>query len=45
MKNTLVQKILASGESMREPGDTGQDADSLWPREDIFCGRHDHDSH
>ena len=42
MRNTLVQKILASGEKMREPGERHNSDDELWPREDVFCHRHGH---
>ncbi|MFK7817351.1 MAG: amidohydrolase family protein [Planctomycetaceae bacterium] len=45
MRATLVQKILMSGEKMREPGVGDGDPAMLWPREDLFCGHgsHDHD--
>ena len=45
MRNTLVQKILTSGEAMREPGDSDVSEAELWPREDIFCHSHDHHAH
>jgi imidazolonepropionase-like amidohydrolase len=34
----LVQKILASGESMREPGESYVLERDLWPRHDEYCG-------
>lgn len=43
MRSTLVQKILMSGEKMREPGVGDGDPAALWPREDLFCHGHDHD--
>lgn len=43
MRNTLIQKILDSGESMRAPGQGDDDPSRLWPREDLFCHGHDHD--
>lgn len=47
MRGTLIQKILISGEKMREPGVGDGDPAALWPREDLFCGHHhhDHDDH
>jgi N-acetylglucosamine-6-phosphate deacetylase len=39
IRSTLVQKILASGESMRSPEESKKPDDELWPREDIFCRR------
>jgi imidazolonepropionase-like amidohydrolase len=45
MRATLVQKILASGEAMRAPGEADADEKDLWPREDIFCHRHSHEGH
>jgi imidazolonepropionase-like amidohydrolase len=36
-RNVLVQKILASGESMRAPGKNSKVDEELWPREDVFC--------
>ena len=42
MRATLVQKILMSGEKMREPGVGDGDPAALWPREDLFCGHHGH---
>ncbi len=43
MRTTLIQKILASGEAMRKPGEGDNDPASLWPRHDEFCHHHDHD--
>jgi imidazolonepropionase-like amidohydrolase len=39
MRTKLVQKILASGEKMQQPGedDKNEDDSRLWPREDVFC--------
>ena len=37
VRATLVQKILASGESMREPGESYVLERDLWPRFDEFC--------
>ncbi len=45
VRTTLIQKILDSGEPMREPGEGDGDPASLWPREDLFCHGHDHDDH
>lgn len=42
---TLIQKILASGESMLLPGERHNKEETLWPRDDIFCHRHDHHGH
>jgi imidazolonepropionase-like amidohydrolase len=42
MRAALVQRILASGEAMVEPGESTGRQRELWPREDIFCGRHRH---
>ncbi len=36
-RNTLIQKILKSGEKMHEPGERDADPSSLWPRFDEFC--------
>jgi N-acetylglucosamine-6-phosphate deacetylase len=43
MRAALVQRVLASGASMAELGDDPRPAETLWPREDLFCGHHDHD--
>lgn len=45
MRNTLVQKILASGEKMKEDGDSDKEESELWPRDDLFCHGHDHGAH
>ena len=38
MRTTLIQKILASGETMKKPGEKDKkDESGLWPREDVFC--------
>ncbi|MCH7729451.1 MAG: amidohydrolase family protein, partial [Planctomycetes bacterium] len=42
LRATLIQKILASGQPMQKPGERKKDPSELWPREDIFCGRHTH---
>ena len=43
MRNTLIQKILASRETMRPEGEGDGDPAALWPREDLFCHGHRHD--
>jgi len=43
LRNELVQKILASGDAMRKPGDKDVDPAELWPRHDEFCHGHGHD--
>lgn len=45
IRNTLIQKILDSGEPMLKPGEEDVDPASLWPREDEFCHGHDHGGH
>jgi len=45
MRAALVQRILASGETMAEPGESTGRQRELWPREDIFCGHHRHLMH
>jgi len=45
MRNALVQKILASDEKMKEEGEADKEESDFWPRDDIFCHRHDHGSH
>jgi N-acetylglucosamine-6-phosphate deacetylase len=42
LKARLVQRVLASGEPAAAPG---EDAEVRWPREDLFCGHHDHGDH
>ncbi|MBX9790658.1 MAG: amidohydrolase family protein [Pirellulales bacterium] len=41
----LVQKILASGEDPAGPGESRASRRVDWPREDLFCGHHDHEEH
>jgi N-acetylglucosamine-6-phosphate deacetylase len=41
-RRVLVQKILASGLEMLEPGEEMNDDSELWPRHDAFCHGHDH---
>jgi N-acetylglucosamine-6-phosphate deacetylase len=36
-RNVLVQKILASGETMRSTAESPENEEALWPREDEFC--------
>ncbi|MBI2478023.1 MAG: amidohydrolase family protein [Planctomycetia bacterium] len=45
MRNTLVQKILASGEKMKTDDEATKEESDLWPRDDLFCHGHDHGSH
>lgn len=45
MRAALVQRILASGEPMAEPGESAGRQRELWPREDIFCGHNRHLMH
>lgn len=42
IKARLIQRVLASGEAAAAPGEGAED---LWPREDLFCGHHDHGDH
>ena len=42
VRNTLVQKILGSGEEMAAEGEANVDESDLWPRADLFCHGHDH---
>jgi imidazolonepropionase-like amidohydrolase len=42
MRNTLIQKILTSGEKMRGVGEDDDDPSALWPRHDEFCHAHGH---
>ncbi|MBW3599759.1 MAG: amidohydrolase, partial [Planctomycetes bacterium] len=46
-KEQLIQKVLGSGAPMREADeeDEQQLFRLLWPREDLYCGRHGHDGH
>lgn len=41
-RNTLIQKILESGEDMREPGERELDPAAMWPRQDEFCHHFSH---
>ncbi len=43
MRAALVQRILASGDDPAGPGDSRTARRVQWPREDLFCGHHDHD--
>ena len=43
MRNTLIQKILTSGEKMRGVGEDDDDPSAMWPRHDEFCHAHGHD--
>lgn len=44
-RNTLIQKILKSGEKMRGADDgDNDDPSAMWPRHDEYC-RHSHDDH
>lgn len=36
-RNTLIQKILSSGEGMRKQGEVDSDPADLWPRYDEYC--------
>lgn len=42
-RNTLIQKVLASGRPMLKPGERQSTISSLWPRHDEFCHHGDHD--
>jgi len=42
MRATLVQKVLSSGEGMRELGESYVIERDLWPRDDVFCHAHPH---
>ena len=39
-RNRLVQKVLASGQEMRDEGEKDDEDSWLWPREDTFCHPH-----
>ena len=39
-RNRLVQKVLTSGQEMRDEGDQDDEDSWLWPREDTFCHPH-----
>lgn len=43
MRSELVQKILLTEAEMAGPGEERSVQRTLWPREDLFCGHHDHD--
>jgi N-acetylglucosamine-6-phosphate deacetylase len=43
LRAALVQAVLRSGDEMVKPGEEDVDEADLWPREDLFCGRHGHD--
>jgi N-acetylglucosamine-6-phosphate deacetylase len=46
MHRVLVQKILASGAAMLQPGEDDGEDKQLWPRHDIYCGHaHGHGNH
>ena len=45
MRQTLVAKILASGQEMEKQGEGKVDEAALWPRDDLFCFPHDDDQH
>ncbi len=44
MYSRLVQKILDSGESVRNDDSRNDDPQNMWPRYDEFCGSHIHGS-
>ena len=41
-RNTLIQKVLSSGEEMRSVGERDFDPAALWPRYDEFCHHFSH---
>jgi imidazolonepropionase-like amidohydrolase len=41
-RNTLIQKILNSGEEMRQPGERDRNPSELWPRFDEYCSHFKH---
>lgn len=41
-RNSLIQKVLASGQKMEAGSKETIDPAKLWPRYDEFCGHHDH---
>lgn len=45
MRNQLIQKILASGESMRGVDEADDDPSAMWVRHDEYCRAHAHRSH
>ncbi|MFT5523008.1 MAG: imidazolonepropionase-like amidohydrolase, partial [Pirellulaceae bacterium] len=44
LRHQLIQKILNSGEEMRDAGERDKDHSELWPHDDEFC-HHGHDDH
>ncbi|MEW4487624.1 amidohydrolase family protein [Thalassoglobus sp. JC818] len=40
MRNSLIQKILKTGQDMKDPDAEPDDPEQLWPRDDMFCGVH-----
>ena len=45
LHQSLVQKILDSGESAGEKSSLADDPSRLWPNHDEFCHHHGHDDH
>ena len=45
IRNTLIQKILDSGEKMKSDDEMSKEESELWPRDDLFCHGHDHGRH
>jgi imidazolonepropionase-like amidohydrolase len=41
-RNVLIQKVLESGEDMREPGERDFNPSELWPRVDEYCTHFSH---
>ena len=41
IRSQLIQKILQGDVKMQDPGDEKPKLRELWPREDVFCHRHD----
>ncbi len=41
MRNTIIQKILASGQKPARDVEPDEDESELWPRADLFCHGHD----
>lgn len=41
-RNTLIQKVLSSGEEMRGAGERDAEASELWPRIDEYCAHFRH---
>jgi N-acetylglucosamine-6-phosphate deacetylase len=42
MRAALIARILSTGAEMLKPGERDRSEPTLWPREDIYCGRHEH---